>query len=64
MGLLRHTTANFYAGLKVINVRALLNNSHVATNKCTNVKNMFLFAQNMSQLRHVYHTMPGVTEHQ
>jgi len=41
-GLLRHTTANLYADLQVIHVRALVNNSNVKNNKCTNVKTMFL----------------------
>jgi len=31
------------SGLKVINVRALIKNSHVKTNKCTNVKSMYFF---------------------
>jgi hypothetical protein len=40
-GLLRHTTARLYADLQVIHVRALVNNSHVKNNKCTNVTIMF-----------------------
>ena len=40
--LLRHTTANLYADLQVIHVRALVNNPNVKNNKYTDVTIMFL----------------------